>query len=96
MVQELYSGTLTGTGLGLCVFIGGFQHVGVNINLVFSLLQLSQYFCCAILHNISIVLKELKFIINPEINGKAVMDCFQLGIDAQESCLFQCHTFTHG
>ena len=24
------------------------------------------------------------------------MDYFGLGIDAQESCLFQCHTSTHG
>lgn len=57
VAQELYSGILAGTSLGLYFLVGGIQHVGVNINLVFSLLKLSQYFSCIILHNISIVLK---------------------------------------
>lgn len=70
VAQELYSGILAGTSLGLYFLVGGIQHVGVNINLVFSLLKLSQYFYCIILHNISIVLKELELILSPGTNGK--------------------------
>lgn len=57
VAQKLYSGILAGTSLGLYFLVGGIQRVGVNINLVFSLLKLSQYFCCIIQHNIWIVLK---------------------------------------
>jgi len=74
VTSVLYSRTLASTSLGFCLLIGGIQHVGANINLVFSLLKLSQYFYCVILHNFSIVLKELEFILNPETNGQAVMN----------------------
>lgn len=63
-----------GTGLSLYPLIEGIQHAQVNINLVVSLLKPSQYFCCVILHNISIMLKSLECILSPKTNGKAAVD----------------------